>query len=76
MNEERLPTTIARFLYSLDISSEGEFTVNCRLGIVARRIMGMRSRLHINKETQDPFGTWGSLTLAMSYSRTTYRCTS
>src|SRR6266478_8112917 len=28
-----------------------------------------------NKEPQDPFGTWGSSTLAMSYSRTTYRCT-
>ena len=28
-----------------------------------------------NKEPQAPFGTWGSSTLAMSYSRTTYRCT-
>jgi hypothetical protein len=26
-------------------------------------------------EPQAPFGTWGSSTLAMSYSRTTYRCT-
>jgi hypothetical protein len=31
--------------------------------------------LSANKEPQDPLGTWGSLTLAMSYSRTTYRCT-
>jgi hypothetical protein len=28
-----------------------------------------------NKEPQAPFGTWGSSTLAMSYSRTTFRCT-
>ena len=33
------------------------------------------SNAHKKKEPQAPSGTWGSSTLAMSYSRTTYRCT-
>ena len=44
-------------------------------GVVVIRHANVATKRLQNKEPQDPFGTWGSSTLAMSYSRTTYRCT-